>query len=364
MLSAMLADEFKTCVTKGNYNNQIGLPLTLFRENKDDQMAVIEMGANAKNEIAQLCEIATPEIGIITQIAEAHLSGFESIKGVANAKSELFTSLPENGSAIINMDSAEIEILLEASKHCKQIKVSLKKHQDSDFWAENIEPLNEGWKFTCCSSGKGFEVVLNLPGKHNIINALLAISAINSVSQNDLKLCAKLAPKLAHLTAVPGRLEVHHLPLQGKLFDDSYNANPTSVKAAMDMLSEQPGQKIFVLGDMGELGPNEVNLHMHCGEYAKNKDIDYLYCIGKLAKHAADMFAENGQVFSNKEQLIEKLLEQLNRQTSIVVKGSRSAKMEQVVAGILKKLNMDSSSKGNLLSPTNSQNNNKRQEQN
>ena len=363
MLSAMLISEFEICVTQGNFNNHIGLPLTLFRETQEHQFAVIEMGANAKNEISELCQIATPEIGIITQIAEAHLSGFESIKGVASAKSELFASLSEDGTAIINMDSAEIEILLAASNHCKQIKVSLQQQPESDLWAKDLQALEEAWEFTCCSHNNSFKVHLNLPGKHNVINALLAISAVNIITENDSVLSAKFATKLATLNPVPGRLEIHHLPHHGKLFDDSYNANPTSVKAAMDLLAEQPGQKIFVLGDMGELGVNEVHLHINCGEYARERKIDKLFCIGHLAQYAADVFSENGKIFTNKENLIEELINQLSQQTSIVVKGSRSAKMEQVVDGIIKKLKMDTSLKGNLLSSNNRQKNNKRQEQ-
>jgi len=363
MLSTMLSSEFEICVTQGNFNNLIGLPLTLFRETKDDQIAVIEMGANAKNEISELCDIATPEIGIITQIAEAHLSGFESIEGVANAKSELFASLSDSGTAIINMDSAEIDILLAASEHCSQIKVSVSKHQDSDIWAENISALDEGWNFTFCSQQQRVDVTLNLPGKHNIINALVALAAVRTVTCNDVVLISKLARNLAQLNAVSGRLEVHHLPHQSKIFDDSYNANPTSVKAAIDMLAEQPGQKILVLGDMGELGANEINLHINCGEYALDKKIDRLFCIGQLSQHAAEVFSDKGKTFSNKNDLIEELLAQLNQQTSIVVKGSRSAKMEQVVTGVIKKLPMDSPQKGNLLSSTNRQKNNKRQEQ-
>ncbi len=363
MLSSMLSSEFQVCVTKGNFNNQIGLPLTLFRETKKDQVAVIEMGASAENDILQLCEIASPQIGIITQIADAHLAGFGSIEGVATAKSELFSSLPKTGTAIINLDSAELATLLKASSHCRQIKVSLNPVAEADFWAEDITALEDGWKFTFCSPTTSFEVDLNLHGKHNVMNALLALSAVESLVHCESNLAQKMAPSLASLKAVPGRLEVHDLPHQGKLFDDSYNANPTSVKAAIEMLSELSGKKILVLGDMGELGADEVILHAECGVYAQVNNIDAIYTIGVLSQHSAEAFGENGKSFATKPQLVDFLVQQLTEKAQIVVKGSRSAKMEQVVDAIINKTKMETTLKRNLLKSEYRQENNNKQEQ-
>jgi len=362
MISTMLSDEFQICVTQGNFNNQIGLPLTLFRETKDHQIAVIEMGANAENEIDYLCDIARPQIGIITQIADAHLSGFGSIQGVAKAKCELFASLPKQGSAIVNLDSAELETLLEASKNCHQIKVSLQKQPDSNYWAEQIEALDNGWSFNFCSLEKSLKITLNLIGKHNIINALIALSAIDSLPMLSESVSQKLADKLSNLKAISGRLEVHSLPNKGTLFDDSYNANPTSVKAAIDMLSEQSGHKILVLGDMGELGPDEIELHQECGDYCRSKNIDELYCFGELSIHAAKAFGDGAKTFLDKTKLIENLIDNLSNNTKIVVKGSRAQKMEQIVTGIIQNLNMETPLKGNLLSK-NSRHKNNKQEQ-
>ncbi len=359
MLAAMLSRKINICVTSGNFNNQIGLPLTLFKETKEDQIAVIEMGASGKGEIAQLCEIATPEIGIVTQIAGAHLSSFGSIKGVAEAKSELFSSLPSTGSAIINLDSEQQQQLLKASSHCQQIKVSLHQYSESDLWAEKIKAVEDGWNFNCCSADNCFAVILNLPGKHNITNALMALAGVKALGLN----AEKFSQQLASLKAVPGRLEINQLPFGGKLFDDSYNANPTSVKAAIDMLAEQPGKSILVLGDMAELGDYEQQKHKECGYYARKKKIQKLFSIGDLSSHAVAEFGEGGKIFTGKKQLVDGLFLELTEKTNIVVKGSRSAKMEQVVKGLLEKLKRESSQKGNLLSFKKRQKKNKKQEQ-
>ncbi len=333
MLATMLANEVPICVTKGNFNNAIGLPLTLLHEKPEDAVAVIELGANAKHEISALCDIAQPDIGVITSIAEAHLCGFEDLQGIAQAKSELFQSLSAEGTAIVNFETPYLSLLLEHAAHCKTIIVSQKFVKEADVWAENINTLKQALSFDYCSRTYHFNVTLSLMGLHNISNALLAITAVFALGFN----AEKLAANLSAMESIKGRL-VKHVTKSGQLIiDDTYNANPTSVKAAIDFLSIFAGRKILVLGDMGELGENEKAHHTLCGQYAKNARIDAIYSVGDLAKEATkafDITTFENHTFNNKTEIVTNLACEIKNKSTILVKGSRAARMEQVVVAL------------------------------
>ncbi len=345
MLAEMLSAKVKTCVTQGNFNNAIGLPLTLFKENIDDEVAVLELGANAPGEISQLCQISKPQVGIITQIASAHLSGFGTIKGVSKAKCELFEALDKDGIAIINIDSDCVSDMEQSASHCRKLTVS-ETNSKADIWAEDINLNDAGTRFTCCGLSGRFVVNLALAGRHNVMNALLALAGVNALGF-DVKALSK---NLEQMKDINGRMVRHRLATGTVIIDDSYNANPASVNAAIDYLSSKNERTILVLGDMAELGENTQQLHRQCGLYAKGNNINQLYTLGVLSEQASLVFGENSRHYREKSDLVKTLQSELKAETIILIKGSRSAKMEEVITELLRNNEKNTNEKNNEFS--------------
>lgn len=329
MLAAVFALRGPVLATAGNLNNHIGVPLTLLSLRAAHRTAVIEMGASHAGEIALLTRLARPDVGVITQAGDAHLEGFGSREGVARAKGELFAGLGQ-GIAVINADDAYAPLWRELAATASIITFGVGVH--ADVGARNIEPLAAagGTRFELCAVGGRQTVVLPLPGRHNVSNALAAAACAVALG---IDLC-DIAAGLAQVQSAQGRVTWKTTPQGARLLDDSYNANPTSLRAGMELLAGLPGQRWLVLGDMAELGDDAVRLHAEAGATARRLGLDRLYAVGRLAAEAARAFGSGGMACADHAALAAALQPELNKNVALLVKGSRSARMERVVAAL------------------------------
>lgn len=333
MVASILRLKGNVLATKGNFNNHIGVPLTLLDLTVEHEFAVIEMGANHQGEIAYCAGLAQPDVSVINNVEPAHLEGFGSIEGVAKAKAEIYQMLSSDGTAIINLDCEFAPQWMEQFIDCHKITVS--RHNDAHFSANNAHLNSEG-KVTfdlikrSLTDKESITITMNLAGLHNVSNALVA-AAISSQLGAGLDL---IKQGLEQAKDVKGRLN----RLMGKkgcvLIDDTYNASVGSVKAAIDVLVSQKGQHILVFADMGELGTESNKYHREVGLYAKEKGVDKLFAIGKEVKHTVVEFGNNGEIFTDKSALIKAVEKQLDSSQILLIKGSRSARMEQVVQAL------------------------------
>lgn len=324
MLAASHNKEEEVLATQGTLNNHLGLPLTLARLNANHRYAAIEMGMNHFGEIEYLTKLTRPNVAVITNASAAHLEGLGSVAGVARAKGEIFLGLQENGIAILNRDD----------EYFNYWRGLLGKHQYLSFGFSNnadvyarIEDNNMH-----LHTPKG-EVNIQLPllGKHNIANALAAAAATLAIGID----LSAIKAGLENTKPAPGRLQLHTLANGVKIIDDTYNANPYSLQAAIETLACFAGKKILVLGDMKELGSDAKSLHQDAGKNIRVAGIDYLFTFGELSASTSHAFGEGAYHFSEQEKLVNALKPFLYNQTTILIKGSRSMKMENVVAGLV-----------------------------
>jgi len=327
MCAAVCSRAGTTLATQGNLNNDIGMPLTLLRLTAEHRYGVIEMGANHPGEIAYLSGLAKPQVAIITNAGSAHLEGFGSIEGVARAKGEIYQGLSSDGVAVINADDTYADLWRGLCIGHRTLTFGLAK--PADIGARGLGDVH-GSDLEILTPLGGFHLELPLPGRHNIMNALAAVGAGIALGI-DLE---QIAAGLGSLSPVAGRLVTRSGINGATVIDDSYNANPASLHAGLEVLMGCSGQRYLVLGDMGELGENSVDLHSQAGEEAKKMGIERLYATGELSQHACEAFGENGFYFAQQQQLIEALLPQLNDQVTVLVKGSRSSHMERVVEAL------------------------------
>ena len=336
MLAAVCAARGPVLATEGNLNNHIGVPLTLLGLRAGHRTAVIEMGANHGGEIALLAGLARPDIGIVTQAGDAHLEGFGSREGVARAKGELFSALGGRGVAVINRDDAWFDLWLGLAGSATVLSFGLSPRADVRAEDINAEPAQAPLRsvFTLVTPQGRARVELPLPGRHNVVNAL-AVAAAGLALGLDLH---AIAAGLAAVRPVAGRLSWMNTQQGARLLDDSYNANPTSLRAALDLLAGLPGQRWLVLGDMKELGDDAAAMHEEAGRTARTLGIDRLYTTGALAQQAAEGFGAQGHHYASAEALIEALRQHLGgteaSKVALLVKGSRSSRMERVVAAL------------------------------
>ncbi|AGH43024.1 UDP-N-acetylmuramoyl-tripeptide--D-alanyl-D-alanine ligase [Paraglaciecola psychrophila] len=333
MVAAILSHRGKVLATKGNLNNDLGVPMTLLRLEQQHEFAVIEMGANHLGEIAYTSNLVKPDVATIVNAAAAHLEGFGSLLGVARAKSEIFKGLSEKeGLAVVNADSQFADYWMGKLKYNNVQTFSASKQ--ADVYSENIILGLDGCaQFELVTPIGRIAISLSLPGAHNVSNALVSASLALHVGAT----LEDVRDGLRTMPHVAGRLHVKQLTNQVKILDDTYNANVGSVNAAIDLLSSFAGIKILVLGDMAELGEKARYYHEKVGEYAKLKGIDKLYTLGVLSQSASDVFTDNGRHFSRLEQMVECINQQTMPEKcdiSILVKGSRSARMELVVKAL------------------------------
>ena len=332
MLSAIFAARGPVLATLGNLNNHIGLPLTLLSLRREHATAVIEMGASHLKEIELLTRLTRPNIGVITQAGDAHLEGFGSREGVARGKGELFAGLGREGVAVINADDAFAPLWREIAKNSSMLSFGLS--EQADVRALHVQPFPAespvGSRFELRAPEGRQVVTLPLPGRHNVNNALAAAACAVALGM-DLK---DIAAGLARMDAPQGRLSWKATPEGARLLDDSYNANPTSLQAGMELLASLAGERVLVLGGMAELGANAPQLHHEAGLSARKLGINRLYTLGPLAAEAARGFGEGAQAFEDFNELAAALRPHLNKNVAILVKGSRSSRMERVVAAL------------------------------
>jgi len=327
MCAAILRQSAPVLATQGNLNNEIGVPQTLLRLTPDERYAVVELGANHPGEIAWTTSLVKPDVAVINNVAAAHLAGFGSLRGVAVAKTEIFSGLSETGTAIINADSEFYDWWREILS-VRTLSFGV-ENPKADFRAENIEQNEAGIAsfMLICPLGR-IAIQLPVPGLHNVSNALAAAAVTTSLGLS----LEQVKSGLMTMVPVKGRFCVQKLSDSVTVIDDTYNASVQSVMAAIDTLSVMPGYRVLVFGDMGELGADAATLHRQIGEHAKAKKLDTVLTIGELSRNTAE--AASGQHFVNKESLYQALqqLMQQQRPVTILAKGARSARMEDVVA--------------------------------
>jgi len=325
MLACIFARLGDGIVTKGNLNNEIGVPITLLRLRDHHKYAVIEMGMNHAGEIHRLSKMASPTVAVINNAAAAHLEGLGSVAAVAQAKGEIFDGLQDQGVAVINLDDDYSELWEQATASHTQIMFGLSGAADITARYEVVNGIQEvdlnGLDESC-------RFKLQAMGEHSVRNALAAAAVANAVD-----VCADdIALGLAAFRPVKGRLEIENIG-DSILIDDTYNANPASMRAAIDVLVTY-SNSILIVGDMAELGESAEQEHRSLGAYAQRKGVKQIYACGVYAKSVVDAFAGQGAAYSDQKALLLELPSLLGRQdaqTAILVKGSRSARMEKVV---------------------------------
>lgn len=319
ILRAAAGNDEAVLATQGNLNNDIGLPLTLLKLRAGHQYAVAEMGMNHAGEIAYLTHIAKPTVALVNNALPAHLEGLGSVEGVARAKGEIFQGLAKDGTAIINADDVFAPLWRQLAATRRVMTFGLEHPADvsADY------QLKADGSEIALKTPQG-SAMLNLPaaGLHNVRNALAATAAALAMS---VPLDSVVAG-LQHFTGAKGRLQRKAGMFGCAVIDDTYNANPASMRAAIDVLATCPGKRILVLGDMGELGPDAEKLHVEIGQYAQAANLDGLMTLGEMS------LAYGGQHFDSPEALVVALQPQLNAQATVLVKGSRFMRMERVVA--------------------------------
>jgi UDP-N-acetylmuramoyl-tripeptide--D-alanyl-D-alanine ligase len=332
MIGAILSRRGPSLITKGNLNNHLGVPLTLLRLRDEHQSAVIEMGANHRGEIAHLASIAEPGVGLVTNAGAAHLEGFGSLEGVAAAKGEIFAALPPTGIAVINADD-RFAASWRSTAAARSV-LTFGVEEPADFTARDIQssvgagaPMID---FDLVSPVGTARARLGLAGLHNLRNALGAAAASHAAGAG----LEDIVQGLADVKAVRGRLEFKPAINGALLVDDSYNANPGSLKAGLDAFQAFAGLRWLVLGDMMELGPASAELHAEVGRYAKASGIVRLLAFGPQSRSAAEAFGEGGSWFADIDGLIADATRSLTRDVAVLVKGSRANRLERVTAAL------------------------------
>ena len=324
IVSSHLKSRKKLLMSQGNFNNDIGLPLSLLNIQKIQKCAVVEMGMNHKGEISYLSKIAIPDIAVITNIAEAHIEFFGSKKGIAKAKSEIFEGLKKDGTAIINRDDEFYSLMKNAARTKKIISFGLNKKSDVYLkkTAQGISQIH---------TPKGsVNIKVKLQGEHNLKNVLAAVASTIA-----LKIPLKTIKKgIEAIKPVHGRLEVKKGFNGSMVIDDTYNANPESMRAAIDVLANKDYEKILIIGDMGELGKKAAQYHASIATHINKKKTLHVVGIGKLTKHTIDKCNGNAKWFNNKKELIQYVKSKIRKNSCVLIKGSRFMKMEEVVEAL------------------------------
>ena len=335
LTAAILSQCGNTLYTSGNLNNDIGVPLTLLRLTQEHQFAVIELGANHIGEIAYTVDLVQPESVLVNNLAAAHLEGFGSLAGVAQAKGEIFNSLADKGTAIINLASNDWRNWQKKLPQQKVWKFAVEAQPEADFYASEIKLTQTDTEFRLHSPIGDCRIALPLLGVHNIANAMAASALAISVGA-DLK---AVEQGLASARAVPGRLFPVPLNSSQLILDDTYNANVGSMSAAVRVLAQMPGYRVMIVGDMGELGQDAEQCHRQVGELIHSLNINSVLSVGKLSEYIS-LSSGRGQHFTDKAAVVEQIIHLLQEHPSItiLIKGSRSAAMEQVIQAVQEKL--------------------------
>ncbi len=323
MLAAILAahcgDPARVLATEGNLNNDIGMPLTLFRLREGHRYAVIEMGMNHAGEIDYLTRIAQPAVALVNNAQRAHVGILGSVEAIAHAKGEIYAGLKTSGIAVVNADD-DFAGYWTALNHGRRV-VTFGLGESAQ-----VRATVDGSQVRFVTPVDAFAVRLQVAGVHNVRNALAACAAAHALEIPP----HAIQDGLNHFGGVPGRLQRRPGRSGSAVIDDSYNANPESMMAAIRVLAEERGRRVLVMGDMGELGPEAAAMHAEVGAFAKQSGIDALLALGPASRGAADAFGAGGRHFDDAGQLIEEAGHEAARGATLLVKGSRFMQMERV----------------------------------
>jgi len=325
LTAACLSHAAPTLATQGNLNNDIGMPLMLLRIDATHRYAVLEMGANHAGEIAYLTSLAKPDIVVITNAAAAHLEGFGSIEGVAHAKAEILQGEARPDFAILNADDEYFDYWQSFVSDISWISFGLS--ENADIRADEITVDKALTRFLLHIGDTAVPVSLPLAGLHNVLNACAAAAIASTLGEAP----DDIASALESVSPVTGRLQTVEGQRGATLFDDSYNANPVSVVAAGEYLASLPGENWVVFGDMKELGKDERQLHREIGQALSKAGVDRLFATGELGRDTAEAFGDGASWFETVDELAETVLKDLTDSVNVLVKGSRSMRMERVV---------------------------------
>jgi UDP-N-acetylmuramoyl-tripeptide--D-alanyl-D-alanine ligase len=332
MTAAILSRMGLCMATHGNLNNHIGVPVTLMRLEASHHSAVIEMGANAIGDVAALMSVAQPTIGLITNAGAEHLEGFGNLDGVAKGEGETVSCLKPEGTAIINADDAYADYWRGVSGARRIVTFGV--HRQADFAAKNVfQGIERGefaTRFTlACPLGER-AVMLKAGGAHNVGNALAAAAAAAAAGAS----LEDIALGLADFRAVSGRLQLKAGTRGSWIIDDSYNANPSSVRAGLEVLRSLTGVTWLVLGDMAELGDVSHDSHAHIGSYARECGVKRLFAVGPLSSRAVETYGSGGEWFADTDSLTRRLQAELSPGVTVLIKGSRINRLERVVQAV------------------------------
>lgn len=333
MVASVLKQKFHVLKTAGNFNNELGVPFTMFRIRTEHELAVIEMGISDFGEMHRLTNMVKPDVAILTNIGCCHLENLKSRDGVLKAKTEIFHSLRADGVVICNGDDDKL-MTIEQVNGKKPVFFGLQEH--NEIRAKNIENLGLGGsKCTIETPHGNMEVTIPIPGNHMVYNALAGVAAglHFGLTLDEMK------RGIESVESVTGRFHIIHTK-NYTVIDDCYNANPVSMKASLDVLETALGRKVAILGDMFELGENEENLHYQVGEYGAEKQIDTFICIGKLAGYIAKGILEHINeknhkktivTYDTKEEWLAEKEKYLQKEDTILVKASHGMNFAKII---------------------------------
>jgi len=319
ILAAHCGDATMVLATQGNLNNDIGMPVTLLRLREEHRYAVIEMGMNHEGEIEYLTRIALPTVALVNNAQRAHVGILGSLEAIARAKGEIYAGLKPSGVAIVNADDPFAAYWKGLNAGRRIVTFGFSEGAD-------VRATVEGNQVRFVTPADAFAVALQVSGEHNVRNALAACAAAHAleIPPHDMQ------DGLAHFSGVPGRLQRRPGRSGSTVIDDSYNANPESMKAAIRVLAAQPGRRVFVMGDMGELGDEGPQMHAEVGEFARTAGIEALLAFGEGSRLAAEAFGKGARHFESVEALLEEAGHEAAQGATLLVKGSRFMKMERV----------------------------------
>ncbi len=330
MVYSILQEVGPTLATAKNYNNEVGVPLTLMQLNSSYSYAVLELGARKRGDIAYLRDLVSPDVVLVNNVMSAHIEGFGSLDNVALAKGEIYDNLLPQAKAILNSDEMYCDQWRHQIRAAEIITYSMNSSAKADFYAASVIELpNHHIAFELFSPLGEVTIQLNAIGQHNVSNALAAAAASYAAGAD----LAQIKIGLEKFCSVEGRLYLVEGIASSQVVDDSYNANPGSVRSAIDTIANWPGEKVLVLGDMAELGDEAERLHREIGGYSAGK-IDSLISVGNLSEAASKRFGQKGLHFADHASLVDHCKSIATNKTIFLVKGSRSSMMEKVVQAL------------------------------
>ena len=332
MIASILEAAYPGAVlaTRGNFNNDVGLPLTLLGLHAGHRAAVVEMGMNQPGEIAYLTQLARPTVALVNNAQRAHLQGMGDLAEIAREKGSIFTGLTTAGVAVFNADDAQSAVWQAQVDAAGQRSLRFAVNQPAEVRGTLTQQGLDFLLVLQTPAGEA-QLVLPVPGRHNAVNALAATAACLAAGIA----LPQVVAGLQSFRGVKGRLQRRQGQQGAQILDDTYNANPDSERAGIDVLASTIGTKILVLGDMGEIGEGSHQCHDEIGGYAKSQGVDRLYALGEASAQAVRNFGEGGRHFCNIDKLIAAVQKELAADTTVLVKGSRFMRMERVADALV-----------------------------